>query len=115
MPLPSRQRHSLWITGSILYRTGTAHLHFLGCIVATLILKKSQNWERARLREPAQDLPPLETIDMVRAEVETAEAELARQSMRRREMESEMNALKKRHARDGDGGGNGRYHGGRRR
>lgn len=88
---------------------------FLGCIVATLFLKKSQNWERARLREPAQDLPPLETIDMVRAEVETAEAELARQSMRRREMESEMNALKKRHARDGDGGGNGRYHGGRRR
>ena len=87
---------------------------FLGCIVATLFLKKSQNWERARLREPAQDLPPLETIDMVRAEVETAEAELARQSMRRREMESEMNALKKRHTRDGgDNNGNGRY--GRRR
>jgi hypothetical protein len=39
---------------------------------------------------------------------------LARQSMRRREMESEMNALKKRHTRDGgDNNGNGRY--GRRR
>lgn len=34
---------------------------------------------------------------MVREEVEAAEAELNRQSMRRREMESEMNALKKRH------------------
>jgi cell division protein FtsB len=42
-------------------------------------------------------MPPLETVDMVREEVEAAEAELNRQSMRRREMESEMNALKKRH------------------
>ena len=51
-----------------------------------------------RLREPVKDLPPLETVETVRAEVEAAENELSRQTMRRREMESEMNALKKRHS-----------------
>ena len=67
-------------------------------IFIILLIYKTQGWERLRLREPVQDMPPLETVEMVRAEVDAAEAELARQSMRRREMESEMNALKKRHS-----------------
>ena len=57
---------------------------------------KLRGWERLRLREPMQDQPPLQTIEMVRSEVDAAESELSRQTMRRREMESEMNALKKR-------------------
>ena len=38
-------------------------------------------------------------MEMVRSEVDAAESELSRQTMRRREMESEMNALKKRASR----------------
>lgn len=60
---------------------------------------KLRGWERLRLREPVQDQPPLQTVEMVRSEVDTAESELSRQTMRRREMESEMNALKKRASR----------------
>ena len=74
---------------------------------------KKQGWERLRLREPVQDMSPLETVEMVRAEVDAAEAELARQSMRRREMESEMNALKKRHSHRQESDNSNRY--GRRR
>ena len=62
-------------------------------------MAKLRGWERLRLREPVQHQPPLQTVDMVRSELEAAESELSRQTMRRREMESEMNALKKRASR----------------
>ena len=57
-------------------------------------MSRLRGWERLRLREPVQDQPPLQTIEMVRSELEAAESELSRQTMRRREMESDMNALK---------------------
>ncbi len=86
------------------FRCVDAHIHTYLCRARLHIRRSTRNvcliqgWERLRLREPVKDLPPLETVETIRAEVEAAENELSRQTMRRREMESEMNALKKRHS-----------------
>ena len=45
-------------------------------------MSRLRGWERLRLREPVQDQPPLQTIEMVRSELESAESELSRQTMR---------------------------------
>ena len=54
-----------------------------------------RHWESARLRETFSGAPELESVQSMKHAIDRAEKDLMRQVARRREMENEMNSMKK--------------------
>jgi len=56
---------------------------------------QTRHWESARLRETFLSAPELESVQSLKHDIDRAEKDLMRQVARRREMENEMNAMRK--------------------
>ena len=56
---------------------------------------QTRHWESARLRETFANAPELESVQSLKYEIDRSEKDLIRQVARRREMENEMNSMRR--------------------